>query len=118
MEALRKFFNGKPGKGAAMLVLGGALFYMWFTMKASVALTDAASDSRHRLFICSETGRSFEQTLEAGMSIPIHSPHSGRNTGYPAERCFWTKDGTARKTATAVLLNELVGKKGPTFCPD
>jgi hypothetical protein len=52
-----------------------------------------------------------------GQSIPIKAP-SGNNSGYPAELCYWTKDGQAKTDPTPVLLNVLVGKPGPTFCPD
>lgn len=37
---------------------------------------------------------------------------------YPTERCFYTKDGKVKSEPTYVLVNELIGKEGPTKCPD
>ncbi len=70
------------------------------------------------LFIDSETGKTFRVTLEDGMSIPVKSPSTGKMTGYKAELCYWTKDGKPKTDPTPVLMNEDVGKPGPTFCPD
>jgi hypothetical protein len=74
--------------------------------------------ARERTFICAQTGKSFEHTLKLGEAIPVKSPYSGQNTGYPAELCYWTKDGRIKKEPTAVLLKTLVGERGPTFCPE
>ncbi len=52
------------------------------------------------------------------MHIPVKSPFTGKETGYKAELCFWTKDGSTKTDPTAVLMNDDVGKPGPTFCPD
>jgi len=49
--------------------------------------------------------------------MPVLAP-SGKNTGYEAELCYWTKDGKPKETPTPVLLNIYKGIKGPTFCPD
>jgi hypothetical protein len=40
------------------------------------------------------------------------------NTGYPAEACYWTADGGTKTEPTWVLMNAVLGKPGPTFCPD
>jgi hypothetical protein len=77
-----------------------------------------AAASRERLYICSETGKAFAGELQPGGSNVLRSPFSGRNTGYLAELCFWTKDGSAKAEPTPVLLNSWIGKDGPTFCPD
>lgn len=80
--------------------------------------SEAAQISAERVFMCAETGKPFELELEAGMKIPTHSPHSGKDTGYPAELCYWTADGKTKSEPTAVLLNSVTGKSGPTFCRD
>ena len=49
---------------------------------------------------------------------PVKSPHSGKETGYEPERCYWTADGKPKPEPTYVLLNAAVGKPGPTFCQD
>jgi hypothetical protein len=68
--------------------------------------------------VCAQTGKAFTVELKDGLSIPVRSPYSGQQTGYPAELCYWTKDGKPKDEPTAVLLNSWVGKRGPTFCPD
>jgi hypothetical protein len=73
---------------------------------------------QHVTYICSETLKPFDYELKEGDSIPVLSPFTGKKTGYPAELCYWTKEGKIKETPTPVLLNELVGKPGPTFCPD
>jgi hypothetical protein len=62
--------------------------------------------------------RPFQVKLQPGMQIPVLSPLSQKQTGYPAELCYWTKVGTSKSEPTAVILNETIGKEGPTFCPD
>jgi hypothetical protein len=56
--------------------------------------------------------------LKVGDQIPVKSPHSGKSTGYPAELCYWTKDGVIKSEPTAVLLRSHLGERSPTFCPD
>lgn len=75
-------------------------------------------DSAKRVIICSETLKVYNYTIKPGESAPYPSPYSKKNTGYAAERCYWTKDGKAKLEPTYVLLNEYVGKEGPTICPD
>jgi hypothetical protein len=71
----------------------------------------------NRLYICAETGQTFHYSLKLGDTIPVMSPYTGRNTGYPAELCYWTKDGGTSTDPTPVLLNGYKGLPGPTFCP-
>jgi len=59
----------------------------------------------------------FKHTLAPGEGIPVMAP-SGNRTGYPAEACYWTKDGKPKSEPTYVLLNVWKGSKDPTFCPD
>lgn len=75
-------------------------------------------DASQRVFIDSETLKPFNYELKLNDTVPVSSPFSGKKTGYPAEMCYWTKDGTIKEEPTPVLLNEAVGKPGPTFCPD
>jgi hypothetical protein len=80
--------------------------------------TDAIDRTRERLFMDSQTGKTFMVELKAGMSIPVISPDTGQATGYPPEECYWNADGTTKTTPTYVILNSYLGKPGPTFCPD
>lgn len=54
----------------------------------------------------------------AGSLPPFLSPTSGKPMVFPAERCYWTKDGKGKLEPTLVLLNEHIGKEGQTNCPD
>jgi hypothetical protein len=97
------------------ILAGVVLIFMSF--KWSFGPSAAAQLTNHRMFVCSKTGKAFPMELEAGMTIPVRSPYSGENTGYPAEACYWTADGQFKDTPDYVLLNSEVGKPGPTFCP-
>jgi len=74
--------------------------------------------SRQRMFMCSETNKPFAHEISEGESYPVISPFTGKATGYPAEECWWTKDGQVKNEPTYVLLKEATHQKGPTFCPD
>lgn len=79
---------------------------------------DTVDDAYYTTYICTETGKSFRHKNALGERLPIYSPYTGKNTGMPAEACFWTADGQPKDSPTWVLLNEEMGKTGPTFCPD
>ena len=83
----------------------------------NTASAEAEDLSRYRWFVDSTTGKPFKYELKIGTPVPVPAP-SGGNTGYPAELCYWTKDGKIKDQPTPVLLNELIGKPGSTFCPD
>ena len=72
----------------------------------------------NRVYVCSETLKTFAHQLEPGEVEPILSPYSGKNTGYMAELCYWTKSGKRKKTPTYILLNEHLGRTEKTICPD
>ena len=116
----RAFFKTTGGKvtGAAALILcTGVIGYAaWRAWRGN----DILNRANDRIFVCSQTGKAFHVDLArlSGQSIPVLSPYSSKNTGYPAELCYWTTDGQVKKEPTAVLLNEMIGKTGPTFCPD
>lgn len=78
----------------------------------------AVAASTHGQFICAETGKPFSLTITPGLTLPVRSPYSGKDTGYPAELCYWTKDGAIRTEPVPVLLNSYLGRRDPTFCPD
>ena len=115
-ERLRHFFETNIGKATAVLLCAGGLFAVWVGMRGGEA--DRVAMSRDRVFICSETGKTFEYAIKIGDTFPVRSPHSGKETGYRAEPCYWTRDGQIKNDPTWVLLNQTLGKPGPTFCPD
>ncbi len=99
-----------------MIGLLGLLVVIW-TIKGTFGESDAAAISADRIYIDSATLKPFEHVLKIGETIPVKAP-SGGMTGYPAELCYWTRDGKVKDKPTPVLLNQDVGKPGPTFCPD
>ena len=118
MQGAREFLDTKPGRiSAAVLVLAGSVVLTTsITSYFGNSATQAASINR--LFICAESGKPFHYELKKGDSFPVRSPYTGRLTGYPAELCFWTRDGAIKDDPTPVLLNEYKGTAGPTFCLD
>lgn len=114
---VREFLQTPAGTGVA---IGGTvvlLGVMLWVILGSLGGSEAAALSRDRTFVDADTATPFEHTLVVGETIPVAAP-SGKKSGYPAELCYWTKEGTVKADPTAVLLNEYVGKDGPTFCPD
>jgi hypothetical protein len=79
---------------------------------------DMPGDPNDATYVCSQTGKAFKHRNVLGESVPVMSPYSGTNTGYPAEACYWTADGGTKTEPTWVILNQVLGKRGPTFCPD
>jgi hypothetical protein len=109
----------RPGpRRAAIVILIGVTAWAFWNIRSSLKENDAIADAETPLFIDSETGQTFHLRVEPGMSIPVKSPYTGRATGYVAELCYWTKDGQIKSDPTAVLMNQDIGKPGPTFCPD
>lgn len=92
--------------------IGVAIYIIWNSLSPA-----AVTFERERIFVDSQTGKAFKHELKLGESIPVDAP-SGQKTGYPAELCYWTKDGQPKSDPTAVLLNSFIGKPEPTFCPD
>jgi len=79
----------------------------------------AASVSEQRTVIDAETGELFENfRIPEGKAFPYDNPKTGKAKLFPAEACFWTKDGKIKDKPTWVLLNEHAGKPGQTVCPD
>jgi hypothetical protein len=116
-SGLREFLNSPRGKvltfGAAFVLLVVALAVIW----RSLGPSEAAGISRHRVFVDAKTGKTFNHSLEIGETIPVEAP-SGGKTGYPAELCYWTREGSLKSSQTYVLLNQYKGDRSPTFCPD
>ena len=118
MGSLGDFLRTPRGKAVGTITASLALIAVAVLFYSYFGTSKEARAANHRVFICAETRKTFEADLKVGMTIPIHSPHSGKDTGWPAELCYWNKDGTAKKEPTPVLLRSYVGERGPTFCPD
>ncbi len=114
---LREFLNSPQGRAIlaflAVAMIGVATYFIW----GMIGPSEAEAIARDRMFIDAKTMKPFSHELKFGEFIPVDAP-SGEKTGYPAELCFWTKDGKAKPDPTPVLLGQTIGKSGPTFCPD
>ncbi len=118
MGSAREFLNSGKGRVVVWTGIGAAVLLIVFVLRGTFGDSEAVASSSERPFICAKTGETFTYTLEKGDVMPVRSPHSGENTGYPAEACFWTRDGQIKDEPTFVLLNGYAGKPEPTFCPD
>lgn len=118
IEKIRHAANTPAGKVTVCLILLVALGLLGWSILSNFGTSEAASLTGSRTFICTETGKVFTTNLKEGWTVPVPSPYSGKNTGVPAEQCVWTREGKIKSEPTYVLLNEYVGKTGPTFCPD
>lgn len=117
--------GGEPGgvsrqavmMGAAMLALVAAISLFIFQIFGGPPT--AAAQSQTLTAIDSESNEVFKDVpLKIGDTAPWANPRTGRRTLFPAEPCYWTKDGKAKIEPTMVLLNDYAGKPGPTLCPD
>jgi hypothetical protein len=117
MEALQDFLRTRAGKICLVIFTLLSVSYGGLVIKRMFGPSDAVALASDRIFVCAETLKSFHVNIGINTPIPAHSPYSGKNTGYPAELCYWDKDGSVMKTPTAVLMNSYIGKSGPTFCP-
>lgn len=78
-----------------------------------------ANASRKRTLIDAKTSEVFEEFfIPDGAKWPMTNPKTGAATLFPAEGCYWTKEGGAKFRPTWVLLNQYAGKPGDTICPD
>jgi hypothetical protein len=116
----REFLRGPNGRYATFAVLAVGLVAIVYSVWANLGPSDAAAAASGRWYVDAKTGKPFRHTVTIGDPVPCVAP-SGGKTGFPAELCFWNKDGSIKGTGqepTPVLLNSLVGKSEPTFCPE
>lgn len=118
MPDFREALNKPSGKAIAAIIIVVGVGLMAWSLYAQFGPSEADRAMREAPWMCAKTGKPFTYRIKDGDTVPVKSPHSGENTGYPAERCFWTKDGQAKTAFTPVLLEQTLGKPGPTFCPD
>jgi hypothetical protein len=98
---------------AAIAIAGGTV---WSLSGGGNALE---AGTKQRAMIDAQSGQVFEQyTIRDGDTVPFTNPKTGEATLYPAETCYWTRDGKAKAEPTYVLLNGYTGSDEPTMCPD
>ena len=113
----RRLLQARGGKIAGWILCLG-LFAFSACLVKSFFDHSAPDAAYYTTYIDTETGKVFRHKNELGETLPIVSPDTGKNTGMPAEACYWTADGKIKADPSWVLLNEELGKTGPTFCPD
>ena len=116
-EKLKEFTGTRAGRVVSGTCAALALACAGYAAYSSIG-SGPAELSANRVFIDADTLQSFHCELRAGMTLPVKSPYSGKNTGYPAEMCYWTRDGKVSDKPTPVLLNSYKGIHDPTFCPE
>lgn len=114
---------GKIADKKDVLMLAGAVIALLVAGLLIVSQgfggNNAAAATRRRDLIDAQTGEVFVGFgIGNGQSFPLTNPNTGTASLYPSEKCYWTKDGTAKAEPTYVLVNEAVGKPGKTTCPD
>lgn len=107
--------SGKLGVFIFVVLFSTAGYLTWHTLTHG---EQVKPDPPPVTYMCLETMKTFERKPEMQETIPVMSPYTSKKTGYPTEKCFWTRDGKLKAEPTFVLLNEHRGKKGPTICPD
>jgi hypothetical protein len=118
VEAVRDFLNTGKGKAVTYAGVAAAAIVLLLVLRSMLGDSEAAAQSKNRIFIDAETRKPFEHELQVGETIPTMAP-SGKKTGFPAELCYWTADGKIKDKPTPVLLNRYIGARNlPTFCPD
>jgi len=116
IEGFRRFLSTAAGKVLAIVLTLGLLAVAFYSVQAFFK-GDTPDSAFSTMYVCTETGKAFKHVNQIGETPPILSPYSGKNTGLPAEACYWSADGTVIKDPTWVLLNTQIGKPEPTFCP-
>jgi hypothetical protein len=115
--AMREWLDSPAGKIVAGVIFAVAAVAVFFSVRGLFGQSSEVAAANERVFIDRETGKSFAHELKVGETFPVRAP-SGKNSGFPAELCYWTKDGQQKTDPTPVLLKTWVGQEGPTFCPD
>ena len=117
MDQSDSWLQTPRGKIMALLLCVAAMGVAIWEIKAYLH-GNTPGDPNTQMYVDSETGKAFPHKSVVGEMIPITSPFTGNKTAYPGVPCFWTADGQLKKDPTWLILNETLGKRGPTFCPD
>lgn len=120
-QGVREFLNTPAGKAVSIVFILLMLGLVVYEVHGAFGASETESFANTRTFICSETLKPYQYELTTTSKIPAPSPFSGKNTGYPAELCYWTKDGKIKgpnEKPTPVLLNTYRKQPEPTFCPE
>jgi hypothetical protein len=106
---LREFFESPKGKPVALGILGVGIVAAAISIWQNIGGGEAEAIAGTPSYINAKTGE--VRKIKMGKEAPPAD-------FYPAESCYWTKDGKVKEQPTLVLLNTYKGSKDPTFCPD
>lgn len=95
-----------------LLLVAGILLY------STLRKIDPADVTKSRRGIDPESGKVFMIRIVEGESAPWKNPDTGQRTLFPAEACYWTRDGKATLNPTFVFVKAYLGSKEKTYCPD
>jgi hypothetical protein len=115
MERKGSLLSGGRGIAICVILLALAGFLTYRTLTTAGRPVPQPVET---IFMCSETRATFPYAMHEGERWPVLSPFTNKKTGYPAEHCYWTRDGKRKAMPTYVILNENLGKPGDTICPD
>ncbi len=81
---------------------------------------DLGSNSLYREVVDSKTNEAFTNfPIGENTSYPYTNPKTGERTLFPAERCYYTRDGKVKATPTLVFVKQYENENaGETMCPD
>ena len=115
IQSFRRFAATSGGKVIAAAVAVGLIVIAVLSVRSFLA-GDTPEDANYTTYIDTSTGKPFRHKNAIGEVQPIRAP-SGKDTGLPAQACYWTADGGTKKDPDWVLLNSEIGQAEPTFCP-
>ncbi len=116
-EEIRERLTGKAGPIVVVALFITGIVVLYLTYRHWWAGSSAEQRANAPVFIDCITGKAFYCNVHAGETLPVRSPFTGRRTGYPGTFAWWSANGTPLKKPDIVLLNEYLGKPGPTFDP-
>ena len=98
---------------AAISLAAILLIYQLFS-----ATPDIGEGAAYMVAIDAKSGAIIERFKPPATGLPWKNPDTGELTLYPAEMCWYQKDGKVKSKATYVLVRKLLGESGETTCPD
>jgi len=105
--------KSKLSIGLSILALASAVVGFQLFFRGA----DAADFANAVVCIDAESGKVVKDFVPPAGKM---APWTGRGFTklYPAERCYYDKDGKVKSEPTYVLVKALLGQEGETLCPD
>lgn len=112
-DSLNRLARSKAGVSAG-LVLCVAVVAFALARVGGVVADDQPQWPRIRV-MDKQTGDLRWKRVAPQAEFPYRNPKTGERSMYPVEYCFYNECGPAG--GTPVILNDYLGKEGPTTCP-